>query len=317
MALAAADACWTRVVPRFVRETPTLVVLALHALCRARAELRNPNLAPGQNLCLDDLRELVASAQESGYAFVSPEQVDRGLAGDGRYAMLTFDDGYFNNALALPVLDEFQVPAAFFVCSRHVLDGKAFWWDALYREMARRGASRATRNAAIREAKALPPARIEPWLQARFGAGVLRPQGDADRPFTPAELADFALHPRVHIGNHTADHAILTRCEPGEVREQIEVCQSELTALTGRVPIALAYPNGDHSPTVIRAARAAGLRIGFTVRPRRNAVRRAGHPEQMHISRFYIRGGSHVGREFHACSSGFVPSQFVRNLLQT
>lgn len=314
--LAAADACWTRVAPRLVPDAPTLVVLALHALCRTRAEVHDPHLAPGQRLCIDDLRALVAAAQESGYEFVSPEQVDRGLAADGRYAMLTFDDGYFNNALALPVLDEFRVPAAFFVSSRHVLTGTGFWWDALHREMARRGASRDTRRAATREAKALPPALIMPWLQARFGASVLRPHGDSDRPFAPAELTAFARHQWVHIGNHTADHAILTRCAAHEVREQIEGCQSELAALTGRQPIAIAYPNGNHSPAVIEAARATGLRLAFTVRPRSNALRPGGHPDLMRMGRFYFEGGGDVRRAFLACRSGIVPSLLVRDLLQ-
>lgn len=314
--LAAADACWAALAPKLVRDGSGLVVFALHSLCRTRAELQDPNLAPGQNLCLDDLRALVAAAQESGCVFVSPEQADRGLAAGGRYAMLTFDDGYFNNTLALPVLNEFQVPAAFFVSSRHVLEGKGFWWDALHRELARKGVSRHSRQAATREAKALPAGRVEPWLQARFGAGVLRPHGDSDRPFTPAELAAFARHPWVHIGNHTADHAILTCCSPDEVRAQIERCQSDLAALTGQAPIAITYPNGNHSPAVVEAACAAGLRIGFTVQPRKNALRVGGHPDLMRLGRFYLQGGANARGEVFACSSGFVPSLLVRDLLQ-
>lgn len=315
-ALAAADACWTRAAPRLVLDAPALVVFALHALCRTRAELDDPSLAPGQSLCLDDLRALVGAAQASGYEFVSPEQVNHGLAAGGRYAMLTFDDGYFNNSLALPVLEEFQVPAAFFISSGHVLEGKGFWWDALHRQTAKRGASRDTRRALTREAKALPPELIEPSLHSRFGASVLRPHGDGDRPFAPSELAEFARHPWVHIGNHTADHAILTRCAPRQLRAQIERCQSELAALTGREPIAIAYPNGNCSPAVIEAARAAGLRIAFTVRPRRNALRPGGHADLMRIGRFYFQGGTDAARAFVACRSGFVPSLAVRDLLQ-
>ena len=41
--------------------------------------------------------------------------------------MLTFDDGYYNNHLALPVLEEFDVPALFFISTNHVKQQKCFW----------------------------------------------------------------------------------------------------------------------------------------------------------------------------------------------
>ena len=100
------------------------------------------------------------------------------------------------------------------------------------------------------------------------------------------------------------------------MREQIEGCQSELAALTGRQPIAIAYPNGNHSPAVIEAARATGLRLAFTVRPRSNALRPGGHPDLMRMGRFYFEGGGDVRRAFLACRSGIVPSLLVRDLLQ-
>lgn len=46
-------------------------------------------------------------------------------------AVVTFDDGYEDNALfAKPVLEEFQVPAIFFLTSGVIGQGQ-FWWDEL------------------------------------------------------------------------------------------------------------------------------------------------------------------------------------------
>jgi len=46
-------------------------------------------------------------------------------------AAVTFDDGYADNALyAKPVLEEFQVPATFFLTSGAIGQGQ-FWWDEL------------------------------------------------------------------------------------------------------------------------------------------------------------------------------------------
>lgn len=309
--LAAADALCSAIRPGLWREPPTLITLALHSLCASRSQIDDPALAPGQNVCLDDFRALVEAVLESGYRIVSPAQLDAGLAPGGKYAMLTFDDGYANNALALAVLDEFRVPAAFFISTNHVVQQKAFWWDALNRELVGAGASHHARNAATRQLKTLPAPRIEAWFREHFGAAALQPHSDSARPFTRAELADFARHPWVHLGNHTADHAILTRCTHAEMVAQIEECQAALADLTGARPIAIAYPNGNHSPAVIAAAAAAGLRIGVTVRPARHEVPQPGAPALMRLPRFYYRGGSDARREFRQYRCGFVPSRLV------
>lgn len=309
--LAAADVLCSAIRPGLWREPANLTVLALHSLCPTRAQIDDPALAPSQNVCVEDFRALVAAVLESDYRIVAPAQVDAGLAPDGKYVMLTFDDGYFNNVLALDVLDEFDVPAAFFISTNHVLQQKAFWWDALSRELVRSGASRPARHAAMRQLKAMPAAQIEAWFQRHFGSAALRPHSDRDRPFTRAELADFSRHRHVHLGNHTADHAILTRCTREQMAAQIRDCQGALADMTGTAPIAIAYPNGNHSPEVIAAAMAAGLRIGVTVRPAQNRVPQPGAPGSMRLARFYFHGGADARREFRTYRCGFVPSRLV------
>ena len=314
--LGAADRFCAALRPGLVREAPGLITVALHSLCASRAQLDDPALAPHQNVCVDDFRRLVEAMLESGYTAVGPPQVDAGLAPDGRYLMITFDDGYFNNVLALDVLDEFEVPAAFFIVSDHVLQQKAFWWDALHREMTRAGASRHARKMEAARLKTLPSGQIESYFERHFGPAALRPHGDRDRPFTRAELKEFARHRWVHLGNHTADHAILTRCDRVEVARQIASCQQTLAEIAGTAPIAIAYPNGNHSPAVVEAALAAGLRIGLTVHPARNALplRASGH--MMRLGRFYFHSGTDPRHECRKYRCGFIPSHLVRAALQ-
>lgn len=314
--LAAVDDVCSRLTPTWVRDAPGLLVLALHALCATRAQLRNAELAPGQTVCVEDLRSLVRAVLDAGYRIVSPEDVMAGLESGGRYAMLTFDDGYFNNVLALPVLEEFDVPATFFIASSYVLQGKSFWWDALCRELAHADASAGERKFELTRLKELPAGAIQTELQRRFGADALLPRGDADRPFTPAELAGFARNRHVHIGNHTADHAILTRCTPAEARSQIEQCQEALRAITGRIPVAIAYPNGNHSQHVVAQAQAAGLSLGFTVHPSKNSEVVPGESAAMRLGRFYFHASPDAASEFHRCCAGFLPGRLVRSMLQ-
>lgn len=45
---------------------------------------------------------------------------------------LTFDDGYLDNyAVARPLLDKYNVPATFFICSGNIGSHAEFWWDEL------------------------------------------------------------------------------------------------------------------------------------------------------------------------------------------
>jgi peptidoglycan/xylan/chitin deacetylase (PgdA/CDA1 family) len=49
-----------------------------------------------------------------------------------RAVVVTFDDGYRDNFTeARPLLERYQVPATFFVCTGPVGSGEPFWWDVL------------------------------------------------------------------------------------------------------------------------------------------------------------------------------------------
>jgi peptidoglycan/xylan/chitin deacetylase (PgdA/CDA1 family) len=314
--LAVADQFCMALSPGLVAEGPSLIVVALHSLCASKSQVDDPVLAPNQNVSVEDFGGLVEAMLECGYVVVSPVEVDAGLRPGGKYAMVTFDDGYFNNVLALDVLERYKVPATFFISSSHVLDQKAFWWDALSRELLKAGASRQVRDAETRKIKTLLPEKIDEYLHLRFGQLAFRPQDDRDRPFTRSELAKFARHPLVHLGNHTADHAILTLCSALELAHQIRSCQDALAQIAGYAPISIAYPNGNHSPVVVEAALSAGLRVGLTVQPHRNRLPLDSASKRMTLGRFYCHSGRNARNEFLRCRAGLIPSNLVKTMLQ-
>ena len=314
--LALADKFWWRLSQRLVREKPSLVNVALHSLCSTRSQTDDPTVAPNQNVSVADFRNLVDTVLEAGYTVVSPTQIVAGLDAGGKFVMFTFDDGYFNNVLALDVLEQYQIPATFFISSNHVLEGKAFWWDALNRALVKAGATEHQRNVEIAGVKTLAADRIDAYLQSRFGVHSMRPEGDSDRPFTRQELANFARHPCVHLGNHTCDHAILTLCSREEMQRQIKDCQDALTAIAGYAPVAISYPNGNHSAGVIEAACAAGLRIGVTVRPCHNRLPLREADGLMKLGRFYFYGDNQPRDELLKWRAGFIPSNFIKRALK-
>ena len=49
-----------------------------------------------------------------------------------RRILLTFDDGLRNNAeVVAPILRKYDIPAVFFVCSRHAVPGQYLWFSYL------------------------------------------------------------------------------------------------------------------------------------------------------------------------------------------
>lgn len=268
----ATDAAVARAYLAVRAERNALMPFLFHSLFRDEGEIARNVVEPLERTTVAQFREFVAYYLEHGYRFVSPEDLLATLDPARRYALITFDDGYYNNVLVRPILEEFKVPALFFISTNHVRQNKCYWWDVFYRERLAQGA---TRQQIYRETVALKHLRteqIEAQLVDRFGANALAPRGDIDRPFAPEELREFAKCPYVHLGNHTADHAILTNYTPQQVREQITGAQQALMAMTGRTPVAIAYPNGAHDARIVEISRELGLKVGVTVRPHKTLL---------------------------------------------
>jgi peptidoglycan/xylan/chitin deacetylase (PgdA/CDA1 family) len=285
-------------------ERNALLGFLFHSLFRNAQEMELNQIDPLQRTTVAQFRQFIEYYLENGYQFISPDDLANGRQADGKYAMITFDDGYYNNTLALPILEEYGVPAVFFICSDNVQRNRCFWWDVHYRELAAQGIEGSTIYREGLAQKALRTHEIEERLIARFGAKAFTPRGDIDRPFSPSELHDFAAKRFVHIGNHSAGHAILTNYTPEDVRQQIVIAQEYLEKLTGKQPIAIAYPNGGYDAQIMRICREQGLKVGFTTRPRKNRLPMAVNaPELLSLSRFSLGGCKPIAAQCRSCRS--------------
>jgi peptidoglycan/xylan/chitin deacetylase (PgdA/CDA1 family) len=247
------------------RESGAVVIVLFHGLFRNSREVRSGVCDPQQGITIGFFAEFVESLLAHGVAIRRLEDALQGPQ-DGATAVITFDDGYASNALALEVLEQFDVPATFYISTNHVAEKKSFWWDVMYRESARRGAAPAAIRRQIRSLKQLRAEEIEARLVQWFGSRALLPMADCDRPFTRAELVTFARSPHVSLGNHTADHAILVNYDPAGIRNEIDQAQQFLTGVSGVTPKSIAYPNGGYDARVLEIAGGAGLEFGLTVR---------------------------------------------------
>lgn len=280
----------------FFGERSSLTTFLFHGLYANEREIEKGLVLPQQGLTVEHFRLFVEDYLSQGYEFVGPDDISRGLSGSGKYVLITFDDGYYNNVSALPVLKEYGIPAVFFISTDFVLENRSFWWDVLYREGTKRGMDFSGINHELGRIKAMTVADRKSLVSKTFGTSASFPLTDLDRPFSPSELRDFAKESGVYLGNHTGSHAILTFDTLEVVKEEFKRAQEAIQGITGDRPIAVSYPNGSYSYEVVEIAKSLGLTIGLTC-DFRKAFLPLENPEQalMRLGRFSIWGDSSLG----------------------
>jgi peptidoglycan/xylan/chitin deacetylase (PgdA/CDA1 family) len=294
-------------------ERPALLIFMFHVLFEDKAAIARHLVDPQQHITTQAFAEFIAYYQACGYTFVAPADVLRGLDPRGKYVLITFDDGYYNNHLALPILQHYGVSATFFISTYHVQANRAFWWDVVYRARRRQPLSTTAQEAEYVLLKGLCHKDVDAYLRTNFGEDALQPVSDLDRPFTPAELRAFAREPEVVLGNHTAHHAVLTNYAPLAAAQEMTECQQYLTQLIGDEPVAVAYPNGNHSPAVVAAAAQAGLQLGVTVEAGKNYLPLASAPaDNLRLKRFLLWGNQDIQAQCALFRTDFHLKQLLR-----
>ena len=200
---------------------------------------------------------------------------------------VTFDDGYADNFLeALPILEELQVPATFFVSTGHLGNGENFWWhqlDAILLKarhlpsrfsltdsrFGRTWASDSPQNRQRLYAelcqlmRRIGPDRQANWLaQLQTWADVHAINEAQHRVMTQEELSRLAASPWATIGAHTVSHAALSVLPDEQQRQEIFSSKRILEEVTGKPITTFSYPFGrrcEYNRTSIRLCREAGF----------------------------------------------------------
>jgi len=223
------------------------------------------------------------------FAIVSPKQFAGTTSEKHRTrVMLTFDDGFRNNAeVVAPILRRHQVPAVFFVSSRHTTPGKYLWFSYLRAlksyfqgngfmlngEFMDMSGSRRRSTMARIETMLLSlrphPAKMyevmEEELPSLSDFASHRELDDTCSGMTVEQLQELAQDPLFTIGAHTIDHPFLTKCEETEAARQMRVNKDWLEQVCKTRCDMVAYPLGDYNHAVLTQARQCGFRYGYSV----------------------------------------------------
>jgi len=268
----------------------SLTVYYFHGIFKEEKEAALQKVDPQWVVTIQGLRQFIDSYLEHDYSFVSPIDVLNGLTGDKKYILMTFDDGYFNNLYALPILNEFDIPAVFFIISDYIKNQRPFWLDIVYRERKRQRVSLKKILCEQRSLLRKTHTEIDAYVRDSFGEKAMKIICDIDRHFTAAELRSISKEKNVYLGNHTSDHANLTCYHSSDIISQIRDAQDAIKEIAGITPVSISYPYGGYSGEVIKIAQEMGLKLGFTTWPQRASLpMRSQTGELMRLGRFEYR----------------------------
>lgn len=197
-----------------------------------------------------------------------------------RSLCITFDDGYSDNAgIALPILEEFRLPATFFIATGY-LNGGRMWNDTVI-EASRRttagtvdlrsiglgqieiASDRDRYQLAIDVLKTIKYLPTKDREQAAEELGKMAGAGlPKDLMMTDADL-ERLVAAGMHLGGHTVRHPILTSVDASVAENEIAEGRSDLESRTSAEIELFAYPNGrrgkDYGPEHVDIVR----RLGF------------------------------------------------------
>lgn len=203
---------------------------------------------------------------------------------------VTFDDGWQDNlSLALPILEEFQIPATVFVTSGFVKRQAVPWWLELEQLISvndelldTNGNSEERVNLSSPQEKNTFFARINDELRRLpYGDQLTRlkalqseaktvPASQNERALSAAELQQLSKSRLVTIGAHTVHHPVLS-CEDEEsAKRELSSARFSIQDTIERKVQFFAYPFGDEQAVGLREfafAEEAGYELAFTTRP--------------------------------------------------
>lgn len=298
-----------------ILKEPYLICVYLHKIYPDKKDVLPLYGKNSEGVTVNDFEAMLLYFKSRGFQFVQDEDLLNPALKGKKFVHISFDDGYFNNFLVLPILKKHGAKATVYVCREHCETGKSYWWDVLARERSKQ--SDDYKQIMTREVKMLLGMRWneqDDYIASSFGRDALYRGHDLMRPMTRAELRELAEQEVFAVGNHTTHHQNLRLCTPEEIQLAVLENQHFIREVTGKDSLSLAYPYGIIPDTWQDIDRFSGLRIGFSVEPGRNKLNQ---PDKMRIKRFQLSGFHSIDAQCRRFHHNFSLVDFVKSGFQT
>lgn len=212
-----------------------------------------------------------------------------------RYAIITFDDGYYDNySEAFPVLKKHNVPGIFYLPTEFIDSDKVPWWDEiayLLRNSSGQSYSLpkqdtkfdlvklsidATIQKIIFQAKRIDGINILDVLadiRDKFPQAHEKLQAEENMLFMNWQQAKEMSENGMEIGSHTLSHQILSQLTSDEQKIEITISKEVIEKNIGQEIFSIAYPVGRYhcyTEETCQLSEEAGYIIGFNNEPGKN-----------------------------------------------
>ena len=193
---------------------------------------------------------------------------------------LTFDDGFANNhKYVLPLIEQYQLPATFFVTAIRAAGYDILWNDFLgiaskygpkqfvYKyEIYTKGqhdkyfsvSTGMSLNDKLRKGDFIEKAEIMTFLYKLVPFKTVKKDEDYWLQMTTRQLKELASSPYATIGAHGYYHNDLACINIKEAKEELVLSRQYLQNITGEPINSIAFPYGSYNPDVVNAAKEAG-----------------------------------------------------------
>jgi peptidoglycan/xylan/chitin deacetylase (PgdA/CDA1 family) len=197
------------------------------------------------------------------------EQLSSGRNLDRRIVALTIDDGRRScYEFLFPLLQEFELPATFFVVSSFIRGEDWIWTDKVIWLSQQSNAPKELApdklDGFFRSLNRKRPEERNAWIEA-MGKGIDRPcPRTPPAKFAPcswSELREMADSGLMDIGSHTVTHPILSSITDEESWDELTRSRTQIEEGLGRTVSCFCYPNGmpgDYRPSQVQQVRQAG-----------------------------------------------------------
>jgi len=170
--------------------------------------------------------------------------------------IVTFDDGHKNNYSLLPLINEFEIPVTFFLCSGIVGTNRHFWFleDSLETD----------------ELKKLPDGeRISLQEKNNF---FQEKEYHLRQALSDKEIEEMKDSPLIDIQGHTISHPILTQCSDEKAFYEISDSKKTLEKKFDLDVMGFAYPAGYYGNREIEMVKKVGYLYAVTADPGFNTL---------------------------------------------
>ena len=196
---------------------------------------------------------------------------EQGKSVAGNEVALTFDDGYRNLATVVaPILQEYKMPATFFVCPGLIENRQWIWTQDLRERLAIISPVQLDQFAAeqgwpdwdverliLRMRKMPQQERLAQCERIRERTKHFAPSRNSRNEFDLMTWEELSgLDPKwITIGSHSATHPILSSMPLGEMAQEIAGSREMLERRLGRPVESFCYPNGEYNEAVTEIVR--------------------------------------------------------------